>query len=280
MRQPFLPLFFGDLLASTPTWDGEERALYLLMLAYQWSAGALPNDTRRLAKMCQYDQPVFDRLWAQVGTKFPITEAGLVNQRLEQHRKKADEIAAKNAQAGRAGAAKRWRNDGERHSDRDSERDSERHDDRYSETYGETHSIHTNPNHTNPNQSKPKKKEVGLTTNVRPEVLTVFSHWQTVHGHHDSKLSEKRKTIIVRALIDYSVEQLCESISGYKHSPHHMGQNDRNTVYDSIELILRDAAKIDAGLAFARNPPKKTGAVPMSAAIANWVPKEFRDATE
>ena len=246
-----MPLFFGDLLASTPTWDGEERALYVLLLAYQWSAGPLPNDTRRLAKMCQFDQPVFEKLWLQVKAKFVQTDAGLVNERLEQHRQKADQIAAKNADSGRAGAAARWRKDGERHS--------ERHDERHSEQDSERQSfaMPSIPNQSIPNQTKPKKKEVGLTTNVRPDVLTVFAHWQSVHGHSDAKLSDKRKAIIGKALRDYSADQLCEAISGYQQSPFHMGENDRGMVYDSIELMLRDAAKIDAGLAFARNPPRQ-----------------------
>jgi hypothetical protein len=58
-----------------------------------------------------------------------------------------------------------------------------------------------------------------------------------------------------------------------------MGQNDRGTVYDSIELLLRDAKHIDAGLAFARNPPR-TGLASISRrnvdATANWQPPELR----
>lgn len=106
--QPFLPLFFGDLLAATPTWEGEARALYVLLLAYQWTAGPLPTDPKKIAKMCQYDTKTFVRLWSTVGKKFVETEGGLVNQRLEEHRVKAKEIAGKRASAGAKGAAKRW----------------------------------------------------------------------------------------------------------------------------------------------------------------------------
>lgn len=109
--QPFLPLFFGDLLAATPTWEGEERALYLLLLAYQWSAGPLPTDPKRIAKMCQYDVKTFVRLWGIVGKKFTPTADGFINARLEEHRKKAVEIASKRSSAGANGAAKRWQRD-------------------------------------------------------------------------------------------------------------------------------------------------------------------------
>jgi len=106
--QPFLPLFFGDLLASTPTWEGEERALYVLLLAYQWTAGPLPIDPKKIARMCQYDAKTFSRLWSTIGKKFVDRGAGLVNERLEEHRQHALEIANKRATAGAKGAAKRW----------------------------------------------------------------------------------------------------------------------------------------------------------------------------
>ena len=117
MSQPFMPLFFGDFLASTPTWDGEERSLYLLLLAYQWSAGPLPKDIKKLAKMCQYDFDCFQLIWMQnVRQKFDETPDGLINRRLEQHRTKAASISKKRAELGKAGAAKRWQTDGNSHS--------------------------------------------------------------------------------------------------------------------------------------------------------------------
>lgn len=102
-QQPFLPLFFGDFLAATATWDGEERALYILLLAYQWTSGPLPMDTKRLAKMCQYEMKRFTTLWVTVGKKFVEHEDGLINVRLEQHRSKAKEISEKRAFAGAKG---------------------------------------------------------------------------------------------------------------------------------------------------------------------------------
>jgi hypothetical protein len=90
----------------------------------------------------------------------------------------------------------------------------------------------------------------------------VFEHWQREHQHPDAKLTEDRRKTIRRALKDYSPAQLCEAIGGYRNSPHHMGQNDRNTVYDGLELFLRDAKRIDAGLQFARTPPDANGHAP------------------
>jgi hypothetical protein len=60
-----------------------------------------------------------------------------------------------------------------------------------------------------------------------------------------------------------------------------MGQNDRSTVYDAIELLLRDAKHIDAGLRFYRDPPRTDLSKLTRANVdrtANWRPPELRDA--
>lgn len=111
----------------------------------------------------------------------------------------------------------------------------------------------------------------------------IFRHWQQVHHHPHAKLDEKRRKVIRRALeLGYSEADLCQAISGYRNSPHHMGQNETGTVYDSIELMLRDAKHIDAGLKFYAEPPRSD----LSAltrrnveATADWVPPEMRHAT-
>jgi len=107
-KQPYMPLFFGDFIAATTFWEGEERALYLLLLGYQWTNGPLPPDPRKLARFIGYDTDNFLRLWQTVGTKFKVTAEGLINERLEAHRTKAAEISAKRAAIGsKGGKAKR-----------------------------------------------------------------------------------------------------------------------------------------------------------------------------
>lgn len=113
-------------------------------------------------------------------------------------------------------------------------------------------------------------------------VERVFAHWRTTHNHPRASLDAKRRRLIQQALKSYSEADLCESISGYLKSPHHMGQNERSMVYDDIELFLRDSKHIDAGLRHARTPQ----ATPLSSltrrnvdATADWVPPEMRSAT-
>lgn len=115
-KQPFLPLFFGDFLASTAEWEGEERSLYLLLLGYQWSLGSLPIEPRRICRLVGWGDELFERCWKTVSMKFVSDGGRLLNHRLEFHRAKAVELAEKNASSGRKGAQARWKN-GERHTD-------------------------------------------------------------------------------------------------------------------------------------------------------------------
>jgi uncharacterized protein YdaU (DUF1376 family) len=111
-REAYLPLYVGDFLGATAEWAGEEQGLYLLLLSYQWSIGSLPADTGKLARMIRWDRSRFDRCWPQVAQKFDEIDGRLVNRRLEEHRERARDIAAKRSSSGKAGAKRRWQEDG------------------------------------------------------------------------------------------------------------------------------------------------------------------------
>ena len=85
----------------------------------------------------------------------------------------------------------------------------------------------------------------------------VFDHWRSCHGHTRAVLDTKRRALVNARLKDYSEADLCQAISGYLNSPHHMGQNDTSTRYDAIDLLLRDAKHVDMGLGFQRAPVNK-----------------------
>lgn len=140
------------------------------------------------------------------------------------------------------------------------------------------------PDKTRQDKTREKKVPSEPLSGDAPErgaVDRVFDHWRTTHNHPNARLDERRRRIIRAALETYSEADLCLAISGYKNSPHHMGQNDRSTVYDSVELFLRDAKHIDSGIAFARNPPRAGLAAITRAnadATADWKPPEVRRA--
>ena len=93
---------------------------------------------------------------------------------------------------------------------------------------------------------------VELEANSTSPVEKVFDHWRHTWQKPKAKLDPKRTKVIRSALKTYPPEILCESIEGYRKSEFHMGKNDTRTVYDDIEIMLRDAKHIERGLQFAQ----------------------------
>lgn len=121
----------------------------------------------------------------------------------------------------------------------------------------------------------------GTSVGGEDPIMKVFAHWAQCWNHPKSKLDKKRREVIRRALDSYSEADLCQSISGYLNSPHHTGRNERATVYDDIELFLRDAKHIDAGLRFYAQPPETNLSAKTRQIIdqtEGWVPPELRNA--
>jgi hypothetical protein len=74
-----------------------------------------------------------------------------------------------------------------------------------------------------------------------------FEFWKVCHGKPTAILSidsSRWNNTLVRLRDGYSVEQIKAGIRGIKHSPHHTGQNDRNTKY----LDLHHVCKTGEGL--------------------------------
>lgn len=87
--------------------------------------------------------------------------------------------------------------------------------------------------------------------------VLVFDHWKTTLNHPMAKLDKNRKKVISERLKDgYSIDDLKTAINGCKNSEWHMGKNDRSTVFDDLELILRNAGNVDKFIGFARQPQK------------------------
>jgi hypothetical protein len=108
-------------------------------------------------------------------------------------------------------------------------------------------------------ESKSKSKPLSSLAVSRTDAVTaIFEFWQQTMTMPSASLDEKRKRTINRALKGYSPQDLCKAILGCSRSPYHMGLNDRSTKYNSLELILRNADKIDAFMQMAVSPPSPT----------------------
>ena len=78
------------------------------------------------------------------------------------------------------------------------------------------------------------------------DLRTVFDEWVNVTSRTGATVfSDKRRRVIRRALADYPLADVLDAVRGWRNSPHHRGENDTRTVYNDIELLLRDAAHIE-----------------------------------
>lgn len=89
------------------------------------------------------------------------------------------------------------------------------------------------------------QQSAALEDKLTDEEFQVFEHWRVTLRHPKARATPERKRIIAKALKTYTVEECQRAITGCSRSPHHMGQNDRNTRYDDLELILRDAKHLE-----------------------------------
>jgi hypothetical protein len=80
----------------------------------------------------------------------------------------------------------------------------------------------------------------------RSDVEAVLRAWIEASGRTDrTQLDAKRERWITRALKKFPLEDVLAAVKGWRHSPHHRGENDSGTVYNDLELLLRDAAHIE-----------------------------------
>jgi hypothetical protein len=78
------------------------------------------------------------------------------------------------------------------------------------------------------------------------QVMAVFDYWRVTMNHPQSILDNKRsKAIAARLKEGHGVDKLKQAIDGCKASAWHQGKNNRQTVYDDIELICRDAKHVE-----------------------------------
>lgn len=111
---PMMPWFPQDFAGATSGWSFGERAVYRELLDAQWTLGELPNDPQRLARIARMDLADFEAAWPLVKTKFRVVRKGkisvLLNERLEDHRLKAERLVdQRRAASEAAGQARRNR---------------------------------------------------------------------------------------------------------------------------------------------------------------------------
>lgn len=90
------------------------------------------------------------------------------------------------------------------------------------------------------------------------DVREVFDYWvlKTKRDRSRTKLDSRRERLLRNAVESYGVEACKVCIDGYTSSPHHLGDNSEQKVYDAIDLMFRNADKFDAGIGYAKTYAK------------------------
>ena len=76
------------------------------------------------------------------------------------------------------------------------------------------------------------------------DIEQLFEFWRTTLSKK-ALLSEERRAILAWAILNYGMETCEMAIKGCSISDWHMGRNPNNVRYDSVELIFRNAEKVE-----------------------------------
>lgn len=82
----------------------QAKGLYRELLDEFWAEGVLPTDHAELADICCCTVEEFDTFWLEIEPSWEVTDAGLVNRKMDEQRTDTDNVRAINARNGRNGA--------------------------------------------------------------------------------------------------------------------------------------------------------------------------------
>ena len=89
-------------------------------------------------------------------------------------------------------------------------------------------------------------KGVCKSTERHPAIEHIFRHYCQIMNKPTLELKPARIKLIRNRLKDWDVDQLLQAINGCAASRYHQGDNPARTVYNSLELILRNDEKVQS----------------------------------
>lgn len=90
------------------------------------------------------------------------------------------------------------------------------------------------------------------------DVVQVFDAWKEATNRTErTVLSPERTRLIRKQLKQYPLEDVIDAVRGWRWSAHHCGSNQNGTVYNDLELLLRDAKHVEMFRDLERDPPER-----------------------
>jgi hypothetical protein len=256
VKSPAFQFYPAEFLSdeNVALMNNQELGCYIRLMCYCWREGSIPSDIKKIAKLCGEDGSAMAQLWDSIKLCFKLGNGSsdrLIHPRLEKERLKQEAFKKERSESGQKGAKHRWNKDIDDFKNYSSANGSAikepiaKHSSSSSSSSSSTeYNTNTVVNTYMSSCEKIYESKSGLKTNEKES--EIFNYWKEKLEHPKSVLDKKR-LIAIRARLKegYTVERIKEAIDGIKNSPHNMGQNDRNTVFDDIELICRSGANVD-----------------------------------
>lgn len=127
--------------------------------------------------------------------------------------------------------------------------------------------------HSTTERAQPSAPDPSVEPSTEPLVepspeIRVFNFWKEHMNHPRAVFDDKRrKAVVARLRAGYSVDDLILAVRGCKLTPHNMGQNERQSVFDDLELICRDTSHVERFMA--KTETNGNGHYTASANVAN-----------
>lgn len=100
--------------------------------------------------------------------------------------------------------------------------------------------------------------DAGARDSKAEAIRAVFAHYRKLHPRSFPRPGSKSREwakIAARLGEGYSAEDLCRAIDGYHLSPFHCGDNDRQTKFLDLDLLMRSGTHVNRGIEFSVTPP-------------------------
>lgn len=285
-----MPIMTAAVLTETADLSAEEFGAFQRLICHMWiRGGRLVNDPTVLARLAGVDQTQWARVWQAIGHLFDQTPQEVTRPALSEALAKAKALHLANQNRAAAMNAGRRSGGGNgsngsggghprkaaRHEQRDDERDGHRDDVDDGRLTSDVTSLVTPSdggfggsvsdllNSSSDPDPNPQIQKASLKHTRGPvadaaSVRAVFDHYRGFHPQsfpHPQASSKEWTKIASRLREGHTVADLCRAIDGYHADPFHLGDNDRNTRYLGLELIMRTGTHVAQGLEYAAKGP-------------------------
>ena len=187
-KAPAFQFYASDFLSDlkVATMSMEERGVYITLLSYAWLESGLPDDIKKLARLCGNPKN-FQKTWEVVGECFYIDEEDgrLKNTKMEEIRDNLQSFKKKMSDAGKKGMESRWKNNLVKT--------------KLKQSYNSSSSTSTSTSSSN------------IKSKEKIDFIELMNKWNSICGHslpQIKKLTESRKRAIRKIYVDYNIEEI------------------------------------------------------------------------